>query len=101
MYVYVWVCVCYSVCMHACRYCPKCKEHREAIKQMSLWRLPKILIIQLKRFTYQKCIWKDKIDKDVSFPLKLVQYVCSFIPYKSETNTNFYGSNSLNAKLNK
>jgi len=57
-----------------CRYCPKCKSHQEAIKQMSPWKLPKILIIQLKRFTYQNCIWKDKISKDVSFPLRLVAY---------------------------
>ena len=71
-YVCMYVCMYIRIYMHVCRYCPKCKEHREAIKQMSLWRLPRILIIQLKRFTYQKCIWKDKIDKDVSFPLKLV-----------------------------
>ena len=77
-YICMYVCVIMCVCLYICRYCPKCKEHREAIKQMSLWRLPKILIIQLKRFTYQKCIWKDKIDKDVSFPLKLV-YVLAIL----------------------
>nr|XP_015203406.1 PREDICTED: ubiquitin carboxyl-terminal hydrolase 19 [Lepisosteus oculatus] len=29
-------------------YCPKCKQHREASKQLMLWRLPNVLIIQLK-----------------------------------------------------
>lgn len=31
-------------------YCPSCKEHRRATKQMHLWKLPRILIVQLKRF---------------------------------------------------
>ncbi|VDK57255.1 unnamed protein product, partial [Gongylonema pulchrum] len=33
-------------------YCGKCKEHVEATKQLVLYRLPPILIIQLKRFIY-------------------------------------------------
>lgn len=51
-------------------YCPKCKEHREASKQLSLWRLPSVLIIQLKRFSFKNFIWRDKIDKMVEFPLR-------------------------------
>ena len=31
-------------------YCPKCKEHREAFKQLEIMICPKILIIQIKRF---------------------------------------------------
>jgi hypothetical protein len=33
-------------------YCRKCKTHVEATKTMQLWRLPKILIIVLKRFEH-------------------------------------------------
>ncbi|KAK0393218.1 hypothetical protein QR680_000103 [Steinernema hermaphroditum] len=33
-------------------YCNRCKTHVEATKTMQLYRLPKILIIQLKRFVY-------------------------------------------------
>ena len=32
-------------------YCNKCKEHRPAFKQLEIMKLPRILIIQLKRFT--------------------------------------------------
>lgn len=35
-------------------YCSRCKKHQEAIKEMSLWRLPKYLIITLKRFQAKK-----------------------------------------------
>ena len=31
-------------------YCAKCKEQRDILKKLELYRLPKILIIQLKRF---------------------------------------------------
>ena len=51
-------------------YCPQCKEHREATKQMSLWRLPRYLIIQMKRFSYRNFLWCDKVDKMVDFPTK-------------------------------
>ncbi|XP_076074330.1 ubiquitin carboxyl-terminal hydrolase 19-like [Mytilus galloprovincialis] len=51
-------------------YCPKCKQHREATKQMSIWRLPHTVIIQLKRFSFRNFIWRDKIDKMVEFPTR-------------------------------
>jgi len=51
-------------------YCPRCKTHREAEKQMSLWRTPLNLIIQLKRFSFKDFIYRDKIDKMVEFPVK-------------------------------
>ncbi|KAK2163342.1 hypothetical protein LSH36_81g02038 [Paralvinella palmiformis] len=51
-------------------YCPSCKEHREATKQLSIWRLPAYLIIQLKRFSFSSFIWRDKIDKMVEYPVR-------------------------------
>lgn len=51
-------------------YCPKCKAHREATKQLSVWRLPEILIIHLKRFSFRNILFKDKITKLVEFPLR-------------------------------
>jgi len=60
-------------------YCPHCKEHMQAEKKMSVWRLPPILIIQLKRFKYYHgssygylSDSRVKIDTTVKFP---VQYV--------------------------
>ena len=58
-----------------CRYCPTCKAHREATKQLSVWRLPEILIIHLKRFSFRNILFKDKITKLVDFPLRLVSCV--------------------------
>lgn len=64
----MWV----RLCLLICRYCPQCKAHREATKQLSVWRLPEILIIHLKRFSFRNILFKDKITKLVEFPLRLV-----------------------------
>ncbi|KMT12496.1 hypothetical protein BVRB_5g104230 [Beta vulgaris subsp. vulgaris] len=50
-------------------YCPNCKEHRQASKKLDLWRLPEILVIHLKRFSYSR-YFKNKLDTFVSFPIQ-------------------------------
>jgi ubiquitin carboxyl-terminal hydrolase 4/11/15 len=50
-------------------YCSTCKEHVQASKQMTIFRLPKILIIQLKRFK-EKGYHKDKDGRLISFPVE-------------------------------
>ncbi|XP_041349901.1 ubiquitin carboxyl-terminal hydrolase 15-like isoform X2 [Gigantopelta aegis] len=58
-------------------YCPECKKHQQATKKFDLWSLPQILIIHLKRFSYNR-YWRDKIDAVVEFPikgLKLTDYI--------------------------
>ncbi|KAL1213003.1 putative ubiquitin carboxyl-terminal hydrolase 11 [Cardamine amara subsp. amara] len=58
-------------------YCPGCKEHRQANKKLDLWKLPDILVVHLKRFTYSR-YFKNKIDTFVNFPihdLDLSKYV--------------------------
>ncbi|XP_008800670.3 ubiquitin carboxyl-terminal hydrolase 9-like isoform X1 [Phoenix dactylifera] len=58
-------------------YCPSCKEHRQATKKLDLWRLPKILVVHLKRFSYSRFL-KNKLDTFVNFPvhnLDLSKYV--------------------------
>lgn len=50
--------------------CPRCKKPVEATKQMSVWRLPHILIIQLKRFSFKYVLYSDKIDKFVQYPIR-------------------------------
>uniref|UniRef100_A0A1J3FN28 Ubiquitin carboxyl-terminal hydrolase n=1 Tax=Noccaea caerulescens TaxID=107243 RepID=A0A1J3FN28_NOCCA len=60
-------------------YCPNCKEHRQANKKLDLWKLPDVLVIHLKRFTYCRYS-KDKIDTFVDYPvhdLDLSKYVKS------------------------
>ncbi|KAI3624913.1 DOA4 [Malassezia furfur] len=47
--------------------CPRCKKPRRATKRLSLSRLPPILVVHLKRFTY-KGPATHKIDTPVHFP---------------------------------
>ena len=58
-------------------YCPKCKDHVQAFKTMDLYRLPTVLVIQLKRFEYeegtsfygQRSTIRNKITSLVDFPI--------------------------------
>ena len=58
-------------------FCSKCKrklfiisELRESTKKLAIFRLPKVLVIQLKRFSYGK--WrKEKINTKINFPNEL------------------------------
>ena len=62
---------------HASRYCPQCKEHRQAFKKFDVWTLPELLVVQLKRFNFNNHS-RDKIEALVDFPidgLDLAQYV--------------------------
>jgi len=49
-------------------YCSKCKKHMTATKKFDLWKVPDILIIHLKRFSYNS-LWRDKISTMVDFPI--------------------------------
>ena len=49
-------------------FCVRCKTHRESAKQLEIWRLPPVLLIHLKRFSYVGK-WKQKLDTNVNFPL--------------------------------
>ncbi|KAF9587086.1 hypothetical protein IFM89_039694 [Coptis chinensis] len=80
-------------------YCPTCKEHRQAIKKLDLWRLPEILVVHLKRFSYSRYL-KNKLDTFVNFPtcdLNLEKYVKSKAAaagshvYKLYAISNHYG----------
>jgi len=48
----------------------RCKKPVEATKQMSLWKLPPVLIVQLKRFSFKYVLYSDKIDKFVDYPIE-------------------------------
>ncbi|XP_073150353.1 ubiquitin carboxyl-terminal hydrolase 8 [Henckelia pumila] len=49
-------------------YCPVCKKHCQASKKLDLWRLPEILVIHLKRFSYSQYL-KNKLETFVDFPI--------------------------------
>ncbi|GLT88415.1 hypothetical protein SLE2022_064420 [Rubroshorea leprosula] len=50
-------------------FCPSCKMHQQANKKLDLWRLPEILIIHLKRFSYSRML-KNKLETFVDFPIQ-------------------------------
>lgn len=71
-------------------YCPQCKEHIQAEKKMSVWRLPPILIIHLKRFKYNHYSslnymsnYREKIDTTIKFPI----HNLDMSPYCSSSTT--------------
>lgn len=47
--------------------CPSCKCNRDCKKRIVIWRLPRILLIHLKRFYFQG-MWRQKINAFVDFP---------------------------------
>ncbi|KAG9000772.1 ubiquitin-specific protease doa4 [Tulasnella sp. JGI-2019a] len=62
--------------------CPHCKVLRKATKQLSLARLPPVLLIVLKRFSF-KGPFTDKVDTMIDFPLKgldLTNYLPALLP---------------------
>ncbi|KAL3853771.1 hypothetical protein ACJMK2_017284 [Sinanodonta woodiana] len=50
-------------------YCSKCEKHQQATKKFDIWSLPNVLIIHLKRFSYDR-YRRDKIDTLVEFPTR-------------------------------
>ena len=74
----------------SCRCCPECNEVVQASRKFDLWKLPDILVIHLKRFSYDRythltqqgykqsihislttySYWRDKLDALVEFPVK-------------------------------
>ncbi|QCE09523.1 ubiquitin carboxyl-terminal hydrolase 8 [Vigna unguiculata] len=79
-------------------YCPGCKKHRQASKKLDLWRLPKILVIHLKRFQYSRYL-KNKLETCVDFPvdnLDLTAYIShgngESYHYTLYAVSNHYGS---------
>ncbi|KAH3764859.1 ubiquitin carboxyl-terminal hydrolase 15 [Pelomyxa schiedti] len=49
-------------------YCPTCKDHKQASKQLEIWKLPEILVIHFKRFAYTK-LFRQKLMDDIAFPI--------------------------------
>lgn len=50
-------------------YCSKCKEFRQATKKFDLWKLPPVLVVHLKRFSYKNRYWREKLETFVDYPI--------------------------------
>ncbi|XP_068168767.1 ubiquitin carboxyl-terminal hydrolase 8 [Antennarius striatus] len=58
-------------------FCRHCKAHRDSTKKLEIWKVPPILLVHLKRFSYEGR-WKQKLQTYVDFSidcLDLSQYV--------------------------
>ena len=65
-------------------YCPVCKEHQVSLKKLSIYKMPRILVLQLKRFSnrkgssqrgyfnmaYAQVVGQEKLGSLVNFPVK-------------------------------
>ncbi|XP_059495230.1 ubiquitin carboxyl-terminal hydrolase 8 isoform X1 [Stegostoma tigrinum] len=54
-------------------HCSNCKAHRDSTKKLEIWKLPPILLIHLKRFSYEGR-WKQKLQTNVDFPLENLDF---------------------------
>uniref|UniRef100_A0A2P2M494 Ubiquitin carboxyl-terminal hydrolase n=4 Tax=Rhizophora mucronata TaxID=61149 RepID=A0A2P2M494_RHIMU len=76
-------------------YCPNCKKHRQASKKLDLWRLPEILVVHLKRFSYNRYL-KNKLETYVDFPIDDLD----LSTYISHASTQFFNRYVLYAISN-
>lgn len=53
-------------------FCPDCKDFKAALKKLDLWRLPKYMFVQLKRFQYSR-FYREKLSTKVRFPREYVE----------------------------
>jgi ubiquitin carboxyl-terminal hydrolase 8 len=80
-------------------YCPNCRRHVCALKLIALWTVPDILILHLKRFTFDTCMLsggmlRSKVDSTVEFPingLDLTKQVLGPIDLNAPPIYNLFG----------
>jgi len=60
------------------RNCPKCKQFRDAKKQLSIWKMPEILLVHFKRFSFTG-IWRDKVETFIDFPIRCLLFPLLFV----------------------
>jgi hypothetical protein len=51
-------------------FCESCKTRRRSTKKLSVFKFPRVLVVQIKRFRYNSSNRYEKLSTDVSFPLK-------------------------------
>ncbi|KAK3118773.1 hypothetical protein QOZ80_9BG0707130 [Eleusine coracana subsp. coracana] len=69
-------------------YCPRCKEQRQASKKLDLWRLPDVLVIHLKRFSFSRST-KQKLETFVNFPIHDLDFT-NYIANKKSSGRQIY-----------
>ncbi|XP_027349205.1 ubiquitin carboxyl-terminal hydrolase 8-like isoform X2 [Abrus precatorius] len=69
-------------------YCPTCKKPQQATKKLDLWRLPEILVVHLKRFSYSQ-FNKNKLETFVDFPINDLN-LTTFVAHSNSQSCNRY-----------
>lgn len=69
-------------------FCPQCKEMRQASKKLDLWRLPEVLVIHLKRFSYSRSM-KHKLETFVNFPIRDFD-LTNYVAHKNSSRRQLY-----------
>ncbi|KAL6112830.1 usp8 [Pungitius sinensis] len=72
-------------------FCRHCKAHRDSTKKLEIWKVPPIVLVHLKRFSYEGR-WKQKLQTSVDFSLEtldLGQYVIG--PKQTLKKYSLYG----------
>ncbi|XP_041713556.2 ubiquitin carboxyl-terminal hydrolase 8 isoform X2 [Coregonus clupeaformis] len=72
-------------------FCRHCKALRDSIKKLEIWKVPPIILVHLKRFSFEGR-WKQKLQTTVDFPLEnldVSQYVIG--PRASLKRYNLFG----------
>eukprot|EP00899_Mesostigma_viride_P029547 jgi/Mesvir1/9778/Mv12412-RA.1 len=76
--------------------CSTCNRRQRAVKRLTLCRLPRVLVIHIKRFTYST-VARDKLSTLVSFPLRDL----SLSEFSSEFGTPDNGEGSSGGRVHR
>eukprot|EP00299_Pterocystis_sp_00344_P014246 c7048_g1_i1.p1 GENE.c7048_g1_i1~~c7048_g1_i1.p1 ORF type:complete len:485 (+),score=83.00 c7048_g1_i1:60-1514(+) len=80
-------------------YCPKCKQHRDATKEIKLWKIPQVLVVHLKRFGSQRFGFsRAKRTVKVDFPLDLLD-LNRYVPEHSHSTNLVYQCSAISEHM--
>ncbi|KAG8575576.1 hypothetical protein GDO81_009604 [Engystomops pustulosus] len=71
-------------------FCSNCKTRRDSLKKIEIWKLPPVLLVHLKRFSYEGR-WKQKLQTYVDFPLEHLDLSHYVIGPKSFKKYSLFG----------
>ncbi|CAL8092940.1 unnamed protein product [Calicophoron daubneyi] len=71
--------------------CPQCKRRTDATKQITVFRLPRYLIVHFKRFHLQQQTWRKRTT-DVAFPINRFEPLSDGGVYALYAVLNHYGT---------
>jgi len=71
-------------------YCNVCKKHQRATKKIDLWRLPRILVVHLKRFVQTDRYSRSKCEYRVNYPHRAEEALVLSNHAKQEHQYSFF-----------